>query len=74
MSHLQHLSTPTTAQEMTERTIVVVNDDDKDQEIDTNTIVQHTPAEQQKVSIIFSFLSSNISSIIYSFRFRNQKI
>ncbi|VDN89000.1 unnamed protein product [Brugia pahangi] len=44
---LQHQSTSTIAQEMTERTIVVVNDDDNDNdnEIDTNTIVK---AEQQK--------------------------
>lgn len=58
---MQHLNTPvTTIQEMSERTIIVVNDD-KDQEINTNIVVQHSAADQnQKVSIIFPFLSSNI--------------
>uniref|UniRef100_A0A1I7VZR4 CPG4 domain-containing protein n=1 Tax=Loa loa TaxID=7209 RepID=A0A1I7VZR4_LOALO len=46
MAHLQHLSTPATAQEMTERTIVVVNDDEEN-EIDTNSIIQRTAAEQK---------------------------
>ncbi|CAG9539237.1 unnamed protein product [Cercopithifilaria johnstoni] len=47
MAHLQHHSTPVTTPEMTERIIVVVNDD-KDHGIDTNTIVQHTAVEQQQ--------------------------
>lgn len=63
MAHLQHLTTPVTIQEVTERTIVVMNDD-KDQEINTNTIMKHTTVEQQEVFIyLFPFLLSNISII-----------
>uniref|UniRef100_A0A0R3RTU1 CPG4 domain-containing protein n=1 Tax=Elaeophora elaphi TaxID=1147741 RepID=A0A0R3RTU1_9BILA len=48
MENLQHSSTPAAAQEMTERTIVIVNDD-KDHEIDTNTItIQPNAVEQQQ--------------------------
>ncbi|VDK75794.1 unnamed protein product [Litomosoides sigmodontis] len=46
-SHLQHPTTPVTIEEITERTIVVMNDD-RDQEINTNTIMKHTAVGQQQ--------------------------
>lgn len=47
---MEHLGTSTTAQEITESTMVVVNDDDIDKEIDNNIIAQRTAV--QEVSIV----------------------